>query len=90
MQATQVRFNPSLAVLAFNAEEKISQYKIDLQGQETRWHDPAVFNQVYGKMLVDEILAMLQELIWQYDADERYLSGQAVETARQIIRNRFE
>jgi hypothetical protein len=86
----QIQFNPSLASLAKQSEELISNTKIDLQGQEVRWYSPAVFNHVYGKMIVDEILAMLQELIWQYDADERYLSAQAIETARQVIRNRFE
>ena len=88
----QVKFNPHFTSLAKQAEEDISNSSLELVGhlQEVRWYDPAVFNQVYGKMLVDEILAMLQELILQYDADGRYLSAQLVETARQVIKNRFE
>ena len=85
----QVKFNPSLASLANQAEELISSTNVDVQGQEVRWYTPAVFNQVYGKMLVDEIVAMLQEKVWEYDADERFVSAQALETAMQIIKNRF-
>ena len=85
----QVKFNPSLASLANQAEELISSTNVDVQGQEVRWYTPAVFNQVYGKMLVDEIVAMLQEKVREYDADERFVSAQALETAMQIIKNRF-
>lgn len=85
----QVNFNPSLASLAKQAEELISNTKIEVQGQEVRWYSPAVFNHVYGKMLVDEILAMLQELKFEYDADEGLEYSAAIETAMQIIRNRF-
>ena len=85
----QVNFNPSLASLAKQTEELISSTKIEVQGQEVRWYSHAVFNQVYGKMIVDEIVAMLQEKVFEYDADERFLSAQALETAMQIIRNRF-
>ena len=85
----QVKFNPSLASLANQAEELISSTNVDVQGQEVRWYTPAVFNQVYGKMLVDEIVAMLQEKVREYDADERFVSAQTLETAMQIIRNRF-
>ena len=88
-EAMQVNFNPSLASLAKQTEELISSTKIEVQGQEVRWYSPAVFNHVYGKMIVDEIVAMLQELKFEYDADERFLSAQALETAMQIIRNRF-
>ena len=86
----KVVFNPHFTSLAKQAEELICSTSIEVQGEEVRWYDPAVFNQVYGKMLVDEILAMLQELVWQYDADERYLSAQTIETAMQVLRNRFE
>ena len=85
----QVKFNTSLASLANQAEELISSTNVDVQGQEVRWYTPAVFNQVYGKMLVDEIVAMLQEKVFEYDADERFVSAQALETAMQIIKNRF-
>lgn len=85
----QVKFNPSLTSLANQAEELISSTNVDVQGQEVRWYTPAVFNQVYGKMLVDEIVAMLQEKVFEYDADERFVSAQALETAMQIIKNRF-
>lgn len=85
----QVKFNPSLTSLANQAEELISSTNVDVQGQEVRWYTPAVFNQVYGKMLVDEIVAMLQEKVLEYDADERFVSAKALETAMQIIRNRF-
>ena len=85
----QVKFNTSLASLANQAEELISSTNVDVQGQEVRWYTPAVFNQVYGKMLVDEIVAMLQEKVREYDADERFVSAQTLETAMQIIRNRF-
>ena len=85
----QVKFNPSLASLANQAEELISSTNVDVQGQEVRWYTPAVFNQVYGKMLVDEIVAMLQEKVREYDADERFVSAQTLETAMQIIKNRF-
>ena len=85
----QVKFNPSLTSLANQAEELISSTNVDVQGQEVRWYTPAVFNQVYGKMLVDEIVAMLQEKVREYDADERFVSAQTLETAMQIIRNRF-
>lgn len=71
----KVEFNPHFTSLAKQAEELISSTKIEVHGQEVRWYSPEVFNQVYGKMLVDEILAMLQELSWQYDADGRYLSA---------------
>ena len=86
----QVKFNTSLASLANQAEELISSTNVDVQGQEVRWYTPAVFNQVYGKMLVDEIVAMLQEKVFEYDADERFVSAQALETAMQIIKNRFD
>lgn len=85
----QVKFNTSLASLANQAEELISSTNVDVQGQEVRWYTPAVFNQVYGKMLVDEIVAMLQEKVREYDADERFVSAQTLETAMQIIKNRF-
>ena len=85
----QVKFNPSLTSLANQAEELISSTNVDVQGQEVRWYTPAVFNQVYGKMLVDEIVAMLQEKVREYDADERFVSAQTLETAMQIIKNRF-
>ena len=85
----QVKFNTSLASLANQAEELISSTNVDVLGQEVRWYTPAVFNQVYGKMLVDEIVAMLQEKVREYDADERFVSAQTLETAMQIIKNRF-
>lgn len=85
----QIQFNPSLASLAKQSEELISNTKIDVQGQEVRWYSPAVFNHVYGKMIVDEIVEMLQERMLEYDVDERYLSAQAMETAVQMIRKRF-
>lgn len=88
-QVKQIQFNPSLTSLAKQSEEFVSNTKIDVQGQKVRWYSPAVFNQVYGKMIVDEIVAMLQEKMQEYDADERYLSAQAIETAMQMIRNRF-
>lgn len=88
-QAMQVNFNPSLASLAKQAEEQVSNNWESYDSCKVCWYSPAVFNQVYGKMLVDEIVAMLQEKVFEYDADERFLSAQAVETARQVIRNRF-
>ena len=85
----QVNFNPSLASLAKATEDFISHTEIEVQGQEVRWYSPAVFNHFYGKMIVDEVLAMLQQMVWDYDADERFVSAQALETAMQIIKNRF-
>lgn len=85
----KVVFNPHFTSLAKQAEELICSTSIEVQGEEVRWYSPAVFNQVYGKMLVDEILAMLQEKVFECDADERFVSAQAIETAMQIIRNRF-
>lgn len=85
----QVKFNPSLTSLANQAEELISSTNVEVLGQEVRWYTPAVFNQVYGKMLVDDIVAMLQEKASMYDADKRYVSAQAMETAAEMIKNKF-
>ena len=89
MQSKQIQFNPSLSSLEKQAEELISNTRIDPQGREIRWYSPLVFNHIYGKMIVDEIVAMLQELKFEYDADEGYEYSAAVSTAMQMIRKRF-
>ena len=85
----QVNFNPSLASLAKQAEELISSTKIEVQGQEVRWYSPAVFNHVYGKMLVDEIAAMITEEIFRHQADNDAEAAEICEDIRKMIYSRF-
>lgn len=85
----QVNFNPSLASLAKQAEELISNTKIEVQGEEVRWYSPAVFNHVYGKMLVDEIAAMITEEIFRHQADNDAEAAEICEDIRNMIYSRF-
>ena len=85
----QVKFNPSLASLANQAEELISSTNVDVQGQEVRWYTPAVFNQVYGKMLVDEIAGMITEEMFRHQADNDTEAAEICMDIRKMIYSRF-
>lgn len=85
----QVNFNPSLASLAKQAEELISSTKIEVQGQEVRWYSPAVFNHVYGKMIVDEIAGMITEEMFRHQADNDTEAAEICMDIRKMIYSRF-